>query len=165
MRLPSTDQEMAFHVNRHGVLAVPAIFWCALGFLARYWLLLFMVGLSSRRDAGSSQLLLGTGGLSWAMLIGQSLVLLIATVTFQRQPTGRAWARWLWAKTPTLIALVACCNALWIGPLLVQPSNWQWNADLLLASCSLVDAAIVVAVLREPYYRKMFAEFPQIDSR
>lgn len=161
MRLPSSEQEMAFHVNKHGVLAIPTLLWCALCFLARYWVLLFAVGLSSRRDTGSSHLLLGSGGLSWTMLIGQSVVLLIAAIAFQRHPKGGAWARWLWPYTPALIALVASCNALWLWPLFTQPSAWQWNASLLLASCSLIDSAIVIAIFREPYYRKLFTEFPQ----
>jgi hypothetical protein len=55
---------------------------------------------------------------------------------------------------------VASFNAWWIWPAVSQPSSWQWGADLLLASCSLVDAAIMMAVYRSPYYRQMFSEFP-----
>jgi hypothetical protein len=58
------------------------------------------------------------------------------------------------------VALVAAFNAWWIWPVLSRPDNWQWGADLLLASCSLADAAIVLALYRSPYYRHMFAEFP-----
>ena len=151
---------MAFHVNRHGVLAVPVIFWFALAFLARYWLLLFFVGLASRRDGGASQQLLSGGGVSWSMLLGQSLVFLVLACAWQRHPNGSAWARWTWPRVPVIVALVAALNAWWIWPVLSQPDNWQWGADLLLASCSLIDTAIVLALYRSPYYRHMFAEFP-----
>lgn len=151
---------MAFHVNRHGVLAIPVVFWCALAFLARYWLLLFFVGLASRRDGGASQQLLSGGGVSWSMLLGQSLTFLILVCAWHRQPQAGAWARWVWPRVPVIVALVASFNAWWIWPVVSQPSSWQWGADLLLASCSLVDAAIVMAVYRSPYYRQMFSEFP-----
>lgn len=154
---------MAFHVNRHGVLSVPLIFWCALAFLARYWLLLFFVGLASRRDGGASQQLL-SGGVSWSMLLGQSLIFFVLACVWQRQPNGAAWARWAWPRVPIILALVALFNAWWIWPVLSQPDNWQWGADLLLASCSLVDAAIVLALYRSPYYRHMFSEFPSPQS-
>ena len=160
MSLPSTDQELAFHVNRHGVLAVPVIFWCALAFLARYWLLLFFIGLASRRDGGASQQLLSGGGVSWSMLLGQSLTLVVLACAWQRHPNGAAWARRAWPRVPGIIGSVAAFNAWWIWPVLSQPASWQWGADLLLASCSLVDAAIVLAFYRSSYYRHMFAEFP-----
>lgn len=155
---------MAFHVNRHGVLSVPVIFWCALAFLARYWLLLFFVGLASRRDGGASQQLLSGGGVSWSMLLGQSLIFFVLACAWQRQPDGAAWARWAWPRVPIIAGLVAAFNAWWIWPVLSQPDNWQWGADLLLASCSLIDAAIVLALYRSPYYRHMFAEFPSLQS-
>lgn len=162
--LPSTDQEMAFHVNRHGVLAVPTIFWCAVAFLARYWLLLLFVGIASRRDGGASQQLLSGGGVSWSMLLGQSLTFLILACAWHRQPQAGPWARWAWPRVPAIVALVASFNAWWIWPVVSQPASWQWGPDLLLASCSLVDAAFVLAVYRSPYYRQMFSEFPSTTS-
>lgn len=155
---------MAFHVNRHGVLAIPVVFWFAVAFLARYWLLLFFVGIASRRDGGASQQLLSAGGLSWSMLLGQSLTFLILACAWYRQPQAGAWARWVWPRVPAIVALGAAFNAWWIWPLLTQPVSWQWGPDLLLASCSLVDAAFVLAAFRTPYYRQMFSEFPSAPN-
>jgi hypothetical protein len=160
MPLPRTPQELAFHVDRHGVLAVPAVFWVGLLILSRQWVLLLLVGLSSRRDGGQSAALVAGASVPWLALAGQTLALLVAAAAFCRMPSGGRWARWVWRHAPKLLLGVALLNAL---ALLPQLGRWQSFAlwpDLFLASCSLLDAAVVAAVFTAPYYRQMFQEFP-----
>ena len=77
MPLPQTPQELAFHVDRHGVLAVPAVFWVGLLILSRQLVLLLLVGLSSRRDGGQSAALVAGASVPWLALAGQTLALLV----------------------------------------------------------------------------------------
>ncbi len=160
MPLPSRPQEMAFHVDRHGVLAVPGVFWVGLLILSRHWVLLLLVGLSSRRDGGQSAALLTGTAFSWVLMAGQTLALLVAAAALRRLPDTGRWARWVWRYAPQLLLATAVINAAALLPLV---ERWQHVAlwpHLFLASCTLLDAAVVVAVFTAPYYRQMFREFP-----
>ena len=160
MVLPRTPQELAFHTDRHGVLVVPAVFWLSLVVLARYWVMFLLLGVSARRDGGQSAAALAGVPVSWLALAGQALVLLVALAALRRSPTAGRAVRMVWRFAPWLLLIAALCNAAILVPLIGRPQAWSPWPDLFLASCSLLDAAVVAAVFRAPYYCQLFREFP-----
>jgi hypothetical protein len=165
MVLPRTPQELAFHTDRHGVLVVPAVFWLSLVVLARYWVMFLLVGVSARRDGGQSAAALAGVPVSWLALAGQALVLLVALAAMRRGPNAGGAVRMVWRFAPWLLLITAVCNAAILVPLIGRPQAWSPWPDLFLASCSLLDAAVVLAVFRAPYYRQLFQEFPAPAGR
>ena len=164
MPLPPLPQEEAFHVNQHGVLAIPGLMWAAFVLLARQWVLLVMVGVSTFRGQTDISLLLGEGGVPWGALAAQAPVLLLANVAAQRFPTAGAWARWVWRWGREIVALAALLNLAWTILFLWSSDYWMPWPELFLACCSLLDLAIVLALFTGPYYRQLFNEFPSAPT-
>lgn len=153
-------REFAFHVDRHGVLAIPGTFWMGMAILCRYWLLIIAVGVLSRRgDAGLSALI-GTGGVPWLGMAAEVPALVLAAAAVSRSPTAGGWARWVWSRGPAMVALTAALHlavtlhlALHAGPLAFHP-------HALWIGLTLLDLAFVLTTARSPYHRIMFREFP-----
>lgn len=152
--------ELAFHVNGHGVLAVPATLWLGFALLARQWLLLMAVAVSQFRRQADTSLLLGDGGVPWFALAAQVPVLLLMLAAANRLPRAGAWARLLWRRGREIVALTALLNLGWTVKLLLASDYWSAWPELFMACCSLLDLAVVLAVYTTPYHRQMFAEFP-----
>lgn len=164
MTRPCHDLDLAFHVNRHGVLAVPATLWLGFALLARQWLLLVAVAVSQFRGQTGTAMLLGDGGVPWWALAAQTPVLALMMAAACRQPQAGTWARWLWRRGREIVALTALLNLGWTTRLLLASDYWNAWPELFLACCSLLDLAIVLAVYTTPYHRQMFAEFPARPS-
>ncbi len=162
--MPPRPNDLAFCVNRHGVLAVPATLWLGFALLARQWLLLVAVAVSQFRRQTDTALLLGDGGTPWWALAAQLPVLVLMLAAAYRQPQAGAWARWLWRRGREIVALTALLNLGWTARLLLAADYWNAWPELFLACCSLLDLAIVLAVYTAPYHRQMFAEFPARPS-
>lgn len=145
-------------INRHGVLRVPVIVWVALGLLVRYWILVVAVAVSARRS-GQTVLLLGDG-ISWTMLVLEIPALVVAFVAGRREPEAGPIVRLLWRHGRELMAFTVLANAVWTGWVLVQASYWTLWPELFLASCSLLDLAIILSMYTNPYFRQLFREFP-----
>lgn len=158
--MPDRPHDLAFHVNRHGVLAVPVSLWFAFALLARQWLLLLAVAVSQLRGQVDTSLLLGDGGVPWFALAAQLPMLLLMLAAASRLPSTGAWARLLWRRGREIVALTAALNLGWTARLLLASVYWNAWPELFLACCSLLDLAIVLAVYTTPYHRQMFAEFP-----
>ncbi|HKY90708.1 MAG TPA: DUF2919 family protein [Nevskiaceae bacterium] len=162
--MPDRPHDLAFHVNRHGVLAIPASLWLAFALLARQWLLLVAVAVSQLRRQTDTSLLLGDGGVPWFALVAQLPVLLLMLAAANRLPGAGGWARLLWRRGREIVVLTAAFNLVWTGKLLLASGYWSLWPELFLACCSLIDLAIVLAVYTTPYHRQMFAEFPARDA-
>jgi len=158
--MTARPHDLAFHVNRHGVLAMPTTLWLAFALLARHWLLLAAVAISQLRRQTDTSLLLGVGGVPWLALAAQVPVLLLMLAAANRVPGAGAWARALWRRAREIVVLTAAFNLVWTAKLLLASNYWNPWPELFLACCSLLDLAIVLAVYTTPYYRQMFAEFP-----
>lgn len=158
--MPDRPHDLAFHVNRHGVLAVPTSLWLAFALLARQWLLLLAVAVSQFRGQTDTGLMLGDGGVPWFALAAQLPILLLMLAAANRLPTAGDWARLLWRHGREIVALTVVLNLVWTAKLLLASEYWNPWPELFLACCSLLDLAIVLAVYTTPYHRQMFAEFP-----
>lgn len=160
MPLPESPQEAAFYVNRHGVLSIPGMLWLGFAIMARNWILLLLVGVSTMRKQGAVGLALGEGGVPWGALASQLPVLVLALAAANRLPQTGQWARWVWRMGRPILLVTALANLFWAARLLLESSSWSLWPELFLASLSLLDFAIVLAVFQHDYFRQMFQEFP-----
>ena len=147
-------------VDRHGVLRIPGLLWCAFALLARHWLLILALVVSARRE-GSVVLLLGESGVPWLLLAMEAPIVVLAFAGFYRSPTASAWARQAWRHGREIVALTALFNIAWTTKLLSQSDYWTPWPELLLASCCLLDSAIATSMYKTPYFKQLFREFPE----
>jgi hypothetical protein len=151
-----------FNVNRHGVLATPALFWLACLVLVRHWLLLVFLLVAARRSNEVMGLL--GDGIPWSAMLGQVPGLFLLWAAGNRQPGALRGARWGWHHGAALAIITVVFNLLWAG--------WRWHttawdgerADLMLVCFSLLDFSIAWAFSRSNYYRQLFLEFPDAPS-
>jgi hypothetical protein len=146
-------------VDRHGVLRVPALVWVSLALLARYWVLLAVVAVSMRRNS-ESMLLLGHDGLSYPLMAMEIPAFIVALAAARRVPQAGRAMRFLWRHGRELMALTATANLVWTGSVLLDSGYWSLWPELFLASCCLLDIAIVSSMYTNPVSRQLFREFP-----
>jgi hypothetical protein len=146
-------------VNDHGVLRVPGPLWLGFAVLARYWLLMLVISVSSGQSQLSA-LLLGREGVPWAWLALQLPIVLLMIASAQRVPTGGRWARVLWRNGRIIVTVTALLNLAWTARLLWLSDDWALWPELLLASFVLVDLATALAVWRDRLFAQLFSEFP-----
>ncbi len=145
-------------VDKHGSLRVPSVLWVALAVLCRYWILVVVVFASARRAPDVVRVL--GDGFSWYFLLLEIPAILILLATARRGPeAGQLW-RWLWHNGRTLIACAVVAHLGATAWLLWSADVWRRWPELFLASCNLFDLAVLTSVLRDPYYRQLFADFP-----
>lgn len=157
-------QDSAFlDVDRHGVLRIPATLWVGFAVLARQWILILVVLVSAKRSK-ESVLLLGDGGMPWEWLAMQAPIVILAFAAFYRIPTAGAWARVIWRFGRPIVVLTAALNLGWTAWLLYGADTWSRWPELFLVSCVLIDLAIALSVVRDPYHRQLFSEFPAREA-
>ena len=150
-------------VNDHGVLRVPGPLWLGFAVLARYWLLMLVIVVSSGQSQLSA-LLLGRKGVPWAWLALQLPIVLLMMAGAHRVPTAGRWARVLWRNGRVIVTLTALLNVAWTARLLWQSDDWALWPELLLASFVLIDLAIALAVWRDKFFSQLFSEFPSAPA-
>lgn len=145
-------------VDRHGVLKVPFHLWVGLAYLARHWLILVIALASVRRSPET--LVLVKDSLSWLTLFFEipSLLLLVAGL-FRHPQAGKFWA-FVWRKGVWIIGLTVAANSGFLVWWLWQADYWSRWPELFLASCLLLDFAILFGVYQSTYIRQIFSEFP-----
>jgi hypothetical protein len=146
-------------VDRYGVLRVPALVWVSLALLARYWVLLAVVAVSVRRNSEAMGLL-GHDGLSYALMAMELPAFAVALAAARRVPEAGRAMRLLWRRGRELMALTVVANLAWTGTLLFDSGYWSLWPELFLASCCLLDVAIVSSMYTNPVFRQLFREFP-----
>ena len=149
--------ERYLNVSRFGVLNVPLTLWLGMAFLARHWILLIAT-LASRRSAETLQL--AAGALSWIPLVLELPVLLLIFAGFSRFPTAGYLLRKVWCYGRYILGFTAAVNIVLVSWLLWQSDVWRRWPELFLASCALLDVAIVLGISRSEYIKQIFAEFP-----
>lgn len=145
-------------VDKHGTLRVPAVLWVALAVLCRYWILVIVVFASARRSPDVVRVL--GEGFSWYFLLLELPAMVLALAAARRAPT--AWPLWRWIWRHALL-IIACAVVAHLGATawhLWSTDVWRRWPELFLASANLFDLAILTSVLRDPYYRQLFADFP-----
>ncbi len=146
-------------VNDHGVLRVPGPLWLGFAVLARYWLLMLVILVSSGQSQLST-LLLGKDGVPWAWLALQLPIALLMIAGAHRVPTGGRWARVLWRNGRVIVTLTALLNLAWTTRLLWLSDDWALWPELLLTSFVVIDLATALAVWRDRFFGQLFSEFP-----
>lgn len=150
--------ERLLQVTRHGVTRVPAELWLGLAILARYWVLMIVILVSSRRE-GSAVLLLGDHGVAWLLLFLQSPVIALLAAAGNRRPDAAAPLRWLWRHGRAIIWLTAAFNIAWTASILWHADYWSWWPEYLLLGCAAFDL-FIANMVAQPFYKGLFAEFP-----
>ena len=145
-------------VNQHGVLRVPPLLWVALALLARYWVLLIVVGVSMRRNSDAARLL--SDGISWPLVLMELPAFVVAWVCGRRLPEASTAVRFIWRHGRLFMAATALANLVWTASFLAASVHWSPWPELLLASCSLLDVTIVLAMYTNPFFQQLFREFP-----
>jgi Protein of unknown function (DUF2919) len=145
-------------VNRYGVLSIPLGLWLAMAFLARHWLLVVIVLVSARRSK-ESVMLLG-GDFSWWVLLLEAPVLAVVAAAIARRPEGGALARACWRHGRGILSVTALLNIGLAGWYLWNSSYWNPWPELFVASCALLDLAIIYAMATNDPVKQVFAEFP-----
>lgn len=150
--------ERYLNVNRYGVLSVPAPLWLAMAFLGRHWLLLIVTLASARRSPETVQL--AASSLSWFVLLLEAPVLILAYAGFSRMPSAGSVLRFIWLHGRLILGLTAVLNLVLLGWFLWHSDVWRRWPELFLASCGLLDFAVVYGIFKSPYIRQVFLEFP-----
>ncbi len=154
--------ERFLHVNRYGVLSIPAPLWLGLGFLSRHWVLLIITLASARRSPEA--VALASGGLPWVTLVLELPALLLLAAGLSRHPqAGRFW-RMVWGQGVRIIGLTATINAGLLAWWLWHTEYWERWPELFLASCVLLDFAIFFGTRQSGYIKQIFKEFPENPS-
>ncbi len=145
-------------VDKHGSLRVPAVLWVGLAILCRYWILVVVVFATARRSPDVVRVL--GDGFSWYFLLLEIPAILVLLAAARRLPeAGQPW-RWLWRNARVLIACAVLAHLGATAWLLWTADVWRRWPELFLASCNLFDLAVLTSVLRDDYYRRLFADFP-----
>jgi hypothetical protein len=148
--------ERYLNVNRFGVLSIPGPLWLAMAFLGRHWVLL-IITLASRRSPDAIQL--ASSSLSAAVLLLEAPVLALAYAGFSRHPSAGALLRLIWRNGRAILAATAVINLGVLAWFLWHADVWR-RPELLLASCALLDIAIVYGIYKSAYIKQVFMEFP-----
>lgn len=150
--------ERLLDVNEHGVLRIPAEIWLALVFLARHWVLALVVTVIARRSK-EAYILFGAD-FSWVVLAIEVPALLMAVLCLRRLPVASTLVRRLWPLARYLGAATAAMHLIYVAWYLWNSSYWLPWPELFLASCALIDIAIIASLFRSPHLKRVFAEFP-----
>lgn len=148
--------ERFLNVNRFGVLSIPGPLWLAMAFLGRHWVLL-IITLASRRAPDAVHL--ASSSLSAAVLLLELPVLLLAYAGFSRHPATGNIFRFIWRKGRVILGATAIINLGLLAWFLWHADVWR-RPELFLASCGLLDFAIVYGIYKSAYIKQVFMEFP-----
>jgi hypothetical protein len=88
----------------------------------------------------------------------------VALAAARRVPQAGAVMRFLWRHGRACMAATALANLAWTVAFLADSSYWTLWPELFLASCCLLDAAIVLSMYTHPVSRQLFREFPSRPS-
>lgn len=144
-------------VDRHGALRVPGTLWLTLAFLARHWIVLVLAIVS--QSAGSVQWL---RDISWTALLMELPVVALLFAMWRRRPEASRLWRWLWRCGQQLIVGTAGLHLAYVIWHLVTAPVWRRWPELFLASCALLDLVIIYVIVRDSYFRKLFADYPEL---
>ncbi|HVZ47060.1 MAG TPA: DUF2919 family protein [Ramlibacter sp.] len=158
----ATIDERLLNVDRHGALAVPATLWLVMGWLARYWFVVVFILVSSRRAPETVRVL--GGDFSWYMLALELPAILMIMTAGHRSPTASRLWRVLWARGRAILIATAAIHIAATAAALAASSVWRRWPELFLASCSVLDIAVIYALATDGFFRQLFSDFPAPPS-
>ncbi|MDY0013027.1 MAG: DUF2919 family protein [Rhodocyclaceae bacterium] len=146
-------------INKHGVIAIPALLWAIILFEARGWILAFFGFVSAVIGSREASGLIS--GDSWQpILIAELLALLVLWAALRRTPDGGELPRWLWRHGQAFICLAAASHVAWALLRHAQAAAWMaWHDDQRLL-LSIADALIALGIWLSAHARAVFQEFP-----
>lgn len=151
-----------FNVDRHGSLRVPGAMWIAFAFLARHLILVAIVFAMAKRSPDAVRLL--GQGFAWLVLPLEIPVTALMLAGANRSPQSGRWLRIIWHRGRTIVLATVAVHLVWVGWVLSASDVWRTWPELFLASCSLLDFAIAYSVLKDDYYKQLFADFPAPEA-
>lgn len=151
--------ERLLALNRHGALAVPGTVWLAMAFLSRYWIVVMTVLISARRSPETIRVL--GQDFAWIMLALELPALLMMIAAGNRRPDAWGLWRWLWTHGRTILIAVAAIHIATAAFALYSTPHWRRWPELFIASCALLDAAVIYALARDSFFGQLFADFPK----
>jgi len=147
-------------INQYGVLKVPLSFWLIVAFQARHWFLVAAAVIGMRRSPDTARLL-GGEGVPFIQLALELPVMLVAFAALNRDPFGGAFVRRIWRYGREIISVAAVLNLAWVAWYFTGIPRWRPNPDNLVLLSGVFDLLIIAAVWKSPYFKQMFAEFPE----
>ena len=154
----ATIDERLLNVDRHGALAVPAVLWLVMAFLCRYWIVVVVVFASAKRSPETVRLL--GQDFSWFMLALEVPVMIVMAAAWNRSPEAGAFWRAVWARGRILLIAIAATHIAATVVALIASGVFRRWPELFLASCAVLDLAVIYALARDDYFRQLFADFP-----
>ncbi|MBI5279964.1 MAG: DUF2919 family protein [Burkholderiales bacterium] len=154
----ATIDERLLHVDRHGALSVPAALWLAMVFLCRYWIVVVVVFASARRSPDTIRLL--GQDFAWFMLAIEVPVMLVLATAGRRKPDASAFWRAVWHHGRTILIAVAVAHLAVAAFALASSGVFRRWPELFIASCAVLDLAVITALVRDGFFRQLFADFP-----
>lgn len=150
--------EHVLDVNEHGVLRIPAALWLALVLQCRHWVLGGILLLSARYSQNVWYLLTNDFGVFILSIEIPGLLSLI--VCTQRQPKAGKIFRDLWHWVPYLAAFTCIAHLGYAAWYLWNSTYWLPWPELAIASVSLIDIVILLALFNNKYWLAVWREFP-----
>ena len=147
--------------NQYDVLRLNWAYWMITLFLSRHLVLLMLIGVSAGRGGGGPRNPALAALLEPVFFVSDLPALLLLFVAGARLPKSGKMARFLWRQGRYLLL---SSSGLYIGLLLwrqgldfsvFQPVSWGLFA---------VNLALMAYVMRSPYLRDLFAQFPTPEA-
>jgi hypothetical protein len=151
--------ERLLSVNKHGAVAVPGTLWLAMAFLLRYWIVIVAVLVSVKRSPQTIRVL--GEEFAWVMLAVEVPTALMMMAATNRRPDAWGLWRWLWTHGRTILIAIAAMHLAGAAFALYSAPAWRRWPELFIASCALLDAAVIFALARDDFFRQLFADFPK----
>ena len=154
----ATIDERLLHVDRHGAISAPAALWLAMIFLCRYWIVVVVVIASARRSPDTIRLL--GQDFAWFMLAIEVPVMLVIAIAGGRKPESGAFWRAVWKNGRGILIAVAVAHMAVAAFALAVTDTFRRWPELFIASCAVLDLAIIIGLSRDVFFRQLFADFP-----
>jgi hypothetical protein len=97
---------------------------------------------------------------SWYMLALELPVMFVIFAGASRNPDAGRFRRAVWARGRAILIAVAVAHMAVTAAALGVTDVWRRWPELFLASCAVLDLAIVTALVRDGFFRNLFADFP-----
>lgn len=145
-------------VNRFGVLRIPVALWLGLVFLARGWIIGFLVLISAYMSPDTLRLI--TPDLDWRVAIIEVPAVFLLWLCVRRRPEAGNLIRYAWPFARMLAATTAALHVMYVAWYLWGSGYWLPWPELFLVSCTLIDVAIIAALYSSHHLNQVFEEFP-----
>lgn len=149
-------------LDKYGSLKVPSTLWLSMLFLCRHWIVLLMLLVSVRKTPEAAQWL---ASFTWVALPMEAPIFLLFAAIAQRTPQAASLWRHVWQHGRTIIVATAVMHLIFVGWSLWNAEVWRRWPELFLASCGLLDVAIIYSIYKDKFFTHLFADFPSVEKK